>query len=138
MSNYQGMKEVCDVLLSTTTVDHSAAAQTTLYTVPTGKRCVLTKCIIIAAGDEAATDITIGQTATWDDFVGANGVGGADMQLDNLDAQYDVAIIGPDMSTNPATQLKSYAAGTEIKVDVVAANGNAGNTYMLFGTLYDA
>jgi len=138
MSNYQGAKEICDCLLSTTTVSHAAAAQTTLYTVPTGKRCVLTKCIIIAAGDEAATDITIGQTASWDDFVGANGVGAADMQLDNLDAQYDVAIIGPDMSANAALGLKSYAAGTAIKVDVVAANGNAANTYMLFGILYDA
>ena len=130
------LKEKSDVLLSTTTVTHAATGQTTLYTVPPGKRCMLTKCVIVAAGDESTTDITIGQTATWDDFVGANGVVGADMQLDNLDAQYDAVVIGPDMSTDPATGLKSYAAGAAIKVDVTVGNGNAGNSYYLFGFLY--
>lgn len=126
MSNFneQGI-----VLLSTTTVSHAAATQTTLYTVPAGKRCILDHVKIIAAGDEAATDITIGQSGALTDFVNTR-------QLDNLDAQYDCVKVGSGPSTDPATKIKSYAAATIIQVDVIAANGNAGNTYKLFGTLY--
>jgi len=130
------LRESADTLLSTTTVDFSSTGQTTLYTVPTGKRCVLTKVIIVAAADCGTTDFTVGQTASWDDFIGANGVAAADMQLDNIDAQYDVAVIGPDMSSNAATCLKSYAAGVDIKIDVTVGNGSAGNTVYLFGFLY--
>lgn len=115
-------------LLSTTTVTHAAATQTTLYTVPTGFRLVgIDKVDIEAAGDEAATDITIGQVGALTDFIGTT-------QLDNLDAQYDSITVKP-IQADPPLQKKSYAAGTVIQVDVTAANGNAGNTYMLFGTL---
>lgn len=115
-------------LLSTTTVDHSGAAQTTLFTVPTGFRLSgIDKVDIEAAGDEAATDITIGQVGALTDFIGTT-------QLDNLDAQYDLVTVKP-IQADPPLQKKSYAAGVVIQVDVTAANGNAGNIYMLFGTL---
>ena len=114
-------------LLSTTTVSHAAAAATTLYTVPTGKRFVPDHVKIIAAGDEAATDITIGQVGALTDFMGTT-------QLDNLDAAYDMVKVQP-VPADPPVKQKSYAAGVVFQVDVTAANGNAGNTYKLFGTL---
>lgn len=114
-------------LLSTTTVSHAGAAQTTLYTVPTGFRLHIDKVDIEAAGDEAATDITIGQVGALTDFIGTT-------QLDNLDAQFDLVTVKP-IQADPPVQKKSYAAETVIQVDVTAANGNAGNSYLLFGTL---
>jgi len=117
-------------LLAIVTVDHSAAAQTTLLTVPSGFRCILDHVKIEAAGDEAETDITIGQVGALTDFIGTT-------QLDNLDAQYDAVKVQPIQADPPAKQ-KSYAAATVIQVDVTAANGNAGNTYLVFGTLEPA
>jgi hypothetical protein len=131
------LNENAVTLLSETTVDHSGAGQTTLYTVPTGKSCIICFVVIKAAGDEAATDITIGKTASWDDWMGGAGSHlNADMQLDNLDVAGDLVMIGPNMVANPATNCVTYTAGEVIKVDVVAANGNAGNTYYLYGMLF--
>jgi len=128
MSSKLSEDSIC--LVSTTIVDHSGAAQTTIYTVPPGKRFVPDHLKIIAAGDEATTDITIGQVGALTDFIGTT-------QLDNLDAQYDMVKIQP-IQADPPVKQKSYAAGTVIQVDVTAANGNAGNIYKCFGTLYDA
>ncbi len=115
-------------VLSRTTIDHSSATAQTLYTVPTGYRLAgIDKVDIEAAGDEAATDITIGQVGALTDFIGTT-------QLDNLDAQFDLVTVKP-IQADPPVQKKSYAAGTVIQVNVTAANGNAGNTYLLFGTL---
>ena len=114
-------------LLAIVTVDHSAAAQTTLHTVPSGFRTILDQVKIEAAGDEADTDITIGQVGALTDFIGTT-------QLDNLDAQYDVVKIQP-IQADPPVKQKSYAAGAVIQVDVTVANGNAGNTYFVYGTL---
>ena len=131
------LNENAVTLLSTTPVSHAAAAQTTLYTVPTGKSCIICFIVIKAAGDEADTDITIGKTASWDDFIGGAGSHlAADMQLDNLDVAGDIVMIGPNMIANPATNSLIYTAGQVIKVDVTAANGNAGNAYYLYGMLF--
>lgn len=131
------LNENAVTLLSTTTVDHSGAGQTTLYTVPTGKSLLICFIIIKAAGDEGATDITIGKTASWDDYIGGAGSHlAADLQLDNLDVAGDVCMIGPNMIANPATNSVVYTAGEIVKVDVTAANGNAGNTYYLYGILF--
>lgn len=131
------LNENAVTLLSTTTVDHSGTGQTTLYTVPTGKSCLICFIIIKAAGDEAATDITIGKTASWDDYIGGAGSHlAADLQLDNLDVAGDVCMIGPGMIANPATNSVVYTTGEVIKVDVTAGNGNVGNTYYLYGILF--
>jgi hypothetical protein len=130
------LKELCDSVLSESLVSHASATQTTIYTVPAGKTCILTKLIIVAAGDEGATDITVGGNGTYDDWLGTNGDGTDPHQLDNLDAAGDVAVITPDFTADPTTGLTTYVAGTTIKVDVVAANGNSGNRYILFGILY--
>jgi len=114
-------------LLSIVTVDHSAAAQTTLLTVPSGFRFIPDHVKIESAGDESNTDITLGQVGALTDFIGTT-------QLDNLDAEYDVVKVQP-IQADPPVKQKSYAAGTVFQVDVTAANGNAGNTYFVFGTL---
>lgn len=126
--SFLDINETSVALMSTTTVDHSGAAQTILYTVPTGKRFIPDHVKIIAAGDEAATDITLGQVGALTDFMGTT-------QLDNLDAQYDMVKVQP-IPADPPVKQKSYAAGTVFQVDVTAANGNAANTYKLYGTLY--
>ena len=125
MGAFNEENNIC--LLAIVTVDHSAAAQTTLHTVPSGFRTILDHVKIEAAGDEAETDITIGQEGALTDFIGTT-------QLNNLDAQYDTVKVQP-IQADPPVKQKSYAAGTIIQVDVTAANGNAGNTYLVFGTL---
>jgi len=115
-------------LLSTTTVSFSANGQTTLYTVPTGKRCVLVHVIIVAAADAGTTTVTVGQVGTLTDFLPTNTLG-------NLDAPYDAVILQPIPNTTPL-KGKSYAAGTVIQIDVGSYAGAAGNTVYLFGFTY--
>lgn len=116
-------------LLSTTTVAFNADADTTLYTVPTGKRCVLSHAIVVAAGDAGATTtLSIGANGTETDFIPAN-------TLSNLDAQYDSVILQPIPNTTPL-KIKSYAAATVIEARVASQSGAAGNTVYLFGITY--
>lgn len=116
-------------LLSTTTVSFAADADTTLYTVPTGKRCVLFKAIVVAADDAGATTtISIGANGSETDFIPAN-------TLSNLDAQYDSVILQPIPNTTPL-KIKSYAAATVIEARVASNSGAAGNTVYLYGILY--
>lgn len=116
-------------LLSTTTVAFNADADTTLYTVPTGKRCILSHAIVVAAADVGATTtVSIGQNTAETDFIPAN-------TLSNLDAQYDAVILQPIPNTTPL-KTKSYAAATVIEAQVANQSGAAGNTIYLYGTLY--
>ncbi len=117
-------------LLSVTTVSHAAATATTLTTVPSGYRMIVDHVKIKAAGDETNTDITLGQVGALTDFIGTT-------QLDNLDAANDAAKVQP-IQADPPVKQKSYAAGTVFQVDVTVGNGNAANTYFLFGTLEEA
>ena len=116
-------------LLSTTTVAFNANGDTTIYTVPTGKRCVLTHAIVVAAGDAGATTtLSIGADGSETDFIPAN-------TLSNLDAEYDAVILQPIPNTTPL-KIKSYAAATVIEARVANQSGVAGNTIYLFGILY--
>ena len=116
-------------LLSTTTVSFAADADTTLYTVPTGKRCVLTHAIVVTAADAGATTtISIGANGAETDFIPAN-------TLSNLDAQYDSVILQPIPNTTPL-KIKSYAAATVIEAQVASQSGSADNTVYLFGITY--
>ncbi len=109
------------------TIDHSSATAQNLYLVPTGFRFLWDHTKIEAAGDETNTDITLGQVGALTDFIGTT-------QLNNLDTQYDEIKVQP-IQADPPVKQKSYAAGTQLQVDVVVANGNANNTYLVFGTL---
>lgn len=115
-------------LLSTTTIALNANADTTLYTVPPGFRCVLHSARLIAGADAGTTTLSIGQDSAETDFIPVN-------TLSNLDAQYDTVILQPVPNTTPA-KTKSYAAGTVIQAQVTNQAGGATNTLMLFGTLY--
>lgn len=115
--------------LSSTTVAFNANGNTLLYTVPTGKRCVLVMAKVIAGANANSTDLTIGGNSTsYNDFVPTT-------QCDNLDAQYDVITLMPVNSTTPPKE-KSYAAGTAIYMTVANQAGSATNTVDLFGYLY--
>jgi hypothetical protein len=117
-----------DTALAAVTLALNADGNTTLYTVPTGKRAVLTKAVLVAAADAGTTTLTIGQAGAPNDFLGTQ-------TLSNINAQYDVAILQP--VPNATTVLsKSYAAGTVIKGVVGSQAGAAGNTLYLFGFLY--
>lgn len=123
------LRRKSDSLLSTTTVAFNANADTTLFTVPTGVRCVLTKAIVVANADAGATTtISIGADGTETDFIPAN-------TLSNLDAQYDAVILMPIPNTTPLKN-KSYAAGTVIQCQVANQSGGTGNQVYLFGFLY--
>ena len=117
------VKEKVISLLSSTTVSFGADGQTTLYTVPVGKRCVLFGALVVTAADCGTTTVTIGA-----DFLAAQTLG-------NLDAQYDSAWLIPVPNATPA-KVESYAAGTVIQADVGAHAGAAGNTVYLYGMLY--
>lgn len=122
------LKMYATSLLSSTTVSLAANADTTLYTVPTGRRCILSHAILVAGADAGATTtISIGADGTETDFIPAN-------TLSNLDAQYDAVILMPIPNTTP-TKTKSYAAGTVIQVQVANQSGGATNTLYLFGLL---
>jgi len=123
------LEEGSITLLSTTTVAFNANGDTTLYTVPTGERCVLVCAVIVAGADAGATTtISIGANGTETDFIPAN-------TLSNLDAQYDVVIVRPIPNTTPLKN-KSYAAGTVIQAQVANQSGGATNIVYLFGFLY--
>ena len=122
------LKEKSVSLLSTTTVALNADASTTIYTVPTGKRCVLHSALLVAGADAGTSDISIGITAGGTDFVGVT-------NLDNVDAANDACILAPVPRETPAT-LKSYAAGSVIIAKVANQAGGATNSLYLFGYLY--
>lgn len=125
------LNENAITLLSTTAIaDLSSVAATTLYTVPTGKKLVLTEAWLECAGDVGASlAFTMGRSTAKTDFVGTtNG--------DNLDADEDIILVKPVPSATPATN-KIYAAGVIIQIDVtVGGNAVAGVVY-LFGFLID-
>lgn len=116
-------------LLSTTTVALNADADTTIYTVPTGKRCILTHAVLVAGADAGATTtISIGQDTAETDFIPVK-------TLSNLDAANDVVVLNPAQSATPV-KCKSYAGGTVIQAQVASQSGGASNSLYLFGFLY--
>ena len=120
---------VAPSLLSTTTVAFNANADTTLYTVPAGVRCVPHYAVVVAGADAGATTtISIGADGTETDFIPAN-------TLSNLDAANDAVILMPVPNTTP-TKIKSYAATTVIQAQITNQSGGATNTVYLYGQLY--
>ena len=116
-------------LLSTTTVSLAANAETSIYIVPAGQRCVLTKAILVAGADASTTDASIGQNGAETDWIPA-----ADLGL--INAANDAAILQPIPTTPNVLLSKSYAAGTDIRFTVTNQAGGATNTLYLFGFLY--
>jgi len=125
------LKECSLSLLSETTLDVTSTGQTTLYTVPTGKRCVL-HCAVVVCGSAASTTatLTFGQVGTLTDFLDTQ-------TMTNLAAQYDAVTCMPIPNATPV-KTKSYAASTVIQVDVTTADvdGMTDGTVYLFGYIY--
>ena len=121
-------KEKTIALLSTTTVALNANADTVIYTVPTGKTCVLSHAILVVGADAGTTTISIGADGVDTDFVGVS-------TLSALDAANDACRLAPIPSLTPAKE-EAYAAATIIHAVVAAQAGGATNTLYLFGTLY--
>ncbi len=115
-------------LLSVTTVSLAADADTTIYTVPTGKRLVLTKAILVVGADAGTSVISIGADGAETDWLPNN-------TLSALDAANDAAILQPVPNTTPVL-VKSYAGGTIIQAKVSSHAGGATNSLSLFGYLY--
>jgi len=122
------LKTLAITLLSSTTVSLAADADTTLYRVPDGKRCILSHAILVAGADAGTSDISIGANGAETDFVGVT-------NLDNLDAEFDAVLLAPVPSATPAT-LKTYAANVDIQAQVANHAGGAANVLYLFGILY--
>lgn len=122
------LKGISASLLQSTTVSLAADADTTIYTVPTGKRCILSHAILVAGADAGTTDISIGADGAETDFVPAR-------TLANVNAQYDACLLQPLVNAT-VTLTKSYAAGTVIQAKVSNQAGGASNVLYLFGTLY--
>lgn len=123
------LRENACALLSTTTVALDASAITDLYTVPVGKRCILSHAILVLGADAVTTDIQIGSDDTGtDDFVAVTDLG-------LINAQYDACILQPIPAANVLLS-KSYAAGTIIQAEVTNHAGGATNTLYLFGMIY--
>lgn len=116
-------------LLSTTTVALNANAETEIFIVPAGKRCVLSHAILVAGANAGTTDLSIGQDGAETDFVPAT-------DLANIDAQYDACKLEPIMATTSVPKIESYAASTSIRATVTNQAGGATNTLYLFGFLY--
>ena len=124
------LKEKSLSLLSVTVVSLAEDADTTLYTVPSDKRCVLTHAVLVVGADAGVSELSIGANGTETDFIPAQ-------SLDNLNAQYDAALLQPVPNTTPAL-MKSYAGSTVIQARVSsgAGSGSATNSLYLYGTLY--
>jgi len=120
------------MLGSVDSVNLNAVAATTLYTVPTGKKCVLDSVRLrnISASCASAV-VTIGQSGALTDFLGSQ-------TLSGLDA---AACTGILMPVPAATTVKGieYTAAEIIQINVATAAGSACTaTVELFGTLDDA
>ena len=115
-------------MLSSTTVAFNADADTTLYTVPTGKTCVLLWAVVIAGADAGTTDVSIGQNAAETDFIPAT-------TLSAVDASGDACILEPIMA-DPVLKIEAYTAGTVIQMQVSSQAGGATNTVKLYGITY--
>ena len=125
------LQEKCIALLSKTAIaDLSSEVETTIYTVPVGKTCILTEAWIKVAGDVGAALVaTIGQNGAETDWMTING--------DNLNANLDCTIIKPVASATPPT-LVEYVASELIQFDVATAGNAVAATVYLFGFLDDA
>jgi hypothetical protein len=126
-----GKEKFLALLSKTEITDMSVEAEQTIYTVPTGKTCILAFAWLKFSGDAGAAGVfTIGQNGAETDWV-------ATINSDNADAALDVLPIGPIFNATPPT-LKEYVAGELIIFDVATAANAVTGTLYLFGFLDDA
>ena len=127
------LNENCATLLDSADLVNlgDTATSQTIYTVPTGKRCILDRVIIRNFSATAASCIvTVGQTGALNDFLGS-------MTLTACNSTDSVALLRPVTSATVVKHIL-YAAGTALKIDVgTAAAGACLATVEFYGMLYD-
>ena len=108
----------CALLSSTAGVDLNADADTTLYEVPAGKKCVVHYVVIrnLSADTQAAVG-SFGQSGTTTDFVG-------NQTLAALDSAGDAGIIMP-VPAAATVVIQEYTAGELFVFDVTTVAGGA-------------
>jgi hypothetical protein len=116
--------------VSGTEVAFNAVAQTTLYTVPTGKVFIPVFAAIRITADAATTAVTFGRSTALTDWLGTQ-------TLTSLDANGDYGLVMPAISATPGA-LKAYAADVVFQIDVTTGAGGATNYVDLFGYVIDA
>ena len=128
------LKETAVTLLATVDPFTVRTAEAiTLYTVPTGKVCILDHVKIVCGAAASTTAVlTFGRSTALTDFLGSQ-------TMTNLAASGDCVICAPIPAATPV-KTKSYAAAVIIQVDVATADadGSTDAILMLYGTLYDA
>jgi len=128
------MVENAICLLSDTVVGTNLATtgNTTLYTVRTGKRCILTEAWLVATEGDVGANLqcSIGISGSELDFV-------ASSSGDNLAAANDAIQLKPITSIAPQKN-KSYAAAAVLVFDVIVAGNAVAGRVFLFGFEYDA
>ena len=124
------LKEITEALLSSVTLALDATGATDLYTVPVGKRCIITKAIVVVGADPVDCTVSIGSSGTTaTKFLAAQTI------HTNVDTQYEAAILQPIPSATTAASW-AFAAGDVIQATVAGGGGGASNTIFLFGILY--
>jgi len=99
------------LLASVSGIDLKTAAQTTLYTVPTGKTCLITEVVLFATAATAVTSapiIRIGKTAGFNEWLGLTTLTGLDTTNEFLSLSKSANLL----------IHQSFAAAEVIKIDV--------------------
>jgi hypothetical protein len=114
-------------LLSEINVDLSSNADTIIYTVPTGKTCVLAWACLVAGSNTGASQISIGQSGSTTDWIPLNTLA--------VSVAGNAFVLQPVPNTTTPLQ-QTYPAGTVIKATVANHAGGATNALYLFGFLF--
>lgn len=126
------LKECSISLLSSTTVSFAAEGATTLYTVPTGKKCILFAACVKPGADPVDCTATIGSTGT-----SATSFLNTQTFHTNVDSATEAGWLMP--VPNAATvAVPVFAAADVIQITIAGGSGGATNTVDLFGYLFDA
>ena len=126
------LKEYSISLLSSTTVSFAAEAATSLYTVPTGKKCIPFAVCVRPGADPVDCTCTIGSTGT-------SATSFLDTQTfhTNVDSATEAGWLMPVPAATTAA-VTVYAAANIIQITIAGGGGGATNKVDLFGFLVDA
>lgn len=131
MSYLDGRRTGSEFLSRVTGVDMKSVGQTTLYTVPTGKSCVVTEIIAIP---------TVADAVSVNPEFGIGTSGGSYIDWDQYSATIDFAdtAVATSLFLSKGTgAMAVFSAGAEIKIDVTvgATATTSTSSFYVFGFL---
>lgn len=126
------LKESAIALLSSTTVSFAATGATTLYTVPTGKKCIPFSFAVRPGADPVDCTATFGSTGT-----SANSILDTQTFHTNVDTATEAGWIMP-VPNATTVAVPVLAAADVIQITIAGGGGGATNTVDFFGYLVDA